>query len=80
MVDIGAVKKSLAVMDNTGYVTLCSCHHFKMSNESSNWLIVSQSKYETSSDELQVVEVADVSLDTLREECSSEEPPLGVSS
>jgi hypothetical protein len=86
MIDTGAVKTSLAMMDNIGYVSLCSCHHFKMSNESSNWLTVSQSKYETSLEDLQAIEVAacskaieNVSLDRLREECSSEEPPLGVS-
>jgi hypothetical protein len=82
MVDTGIVKTSLAMMDSTGYVSLCSCHHLKMSNESSNWLTVSQSKYETSSEALEAVEVAacskavaDVSLDRLRVECSSEVPP-----
>jgi len=70
MVETGTVKTSFAMMDITGYVSLCSCHHLKMSNESSNWLTVSQSKYETSSEALEDVEVAacskaaaDVSLD-----------------
>jgi len=79
MVETGTVKTSFAMMDSTGYVSLCSCHHLKMSNESSNWLTVSQSKYETSSETLEAVEVAaynktiaDVSLDRLRVEYSSE--------
>ena len=52
------------------------CAHatiFKMSNESSNWLTVSQSKYETSSEALEAEEVAaysrevaDVSLAMIR--------------
>jgi len=82
MVDIGIVKTSLAMMDNIGYVSLCSCHHLKMSNKSSKWLTVSQSKYETSLEALEVVEVAacskavaDVSLDKLGVECNNEVPP-----
>jgi hypothetical protein len=54
-----------------------------MSNSSCSWLTVSQSKYETSSEELAAVvevaacnkAVADVSLDKLRLEWSSELPP-----
>jgi hypothetical protein len=75
IVDTEVVKTSLAMMDNSGYISLCSCHHLNMSNESSNWLTVSQSKYETSSEVIEAVEVAacskavaDVFLDKLRVE------------